>query len=211
MEKYNLKKNGVFFQIGANDGNDIFKGLVNKYKPSKVILVEPNKELIGSLRRNYKNIPNVNIINKAINTENKDVVLYLPAMHKKRGNKGENGISYTLGNISMIPMNDWGSKDNMIEIKAKGITFNDLCKQMKITHIDYLQIDTEGFDSEIIQSIDIEEKRFGFEPEITSKVSKLGFKIKEVPISYYPRTNKEGKKIGFKDGLRAIYCILKYR
>ena len=67
------------------------------------------------------------------------------------------------------------------------------------------------FKREIIQSVDIKENRFGFEPEITAKVSKMGHKIVEVPISYYPRTNEEGKKIGFKDGVRAIYCIWKYR
>ena len=53
--------------------------------------------------------------------------------------------------------------------------------------------------------------RFGFEPEITAKVARMKVRVKEVPISYYPRTNEEGKKIGFKDGLRAIYCIWKYR
>ncbi len=67
------------------------------------------------------------------------------------------------------------------------------------------------FKREIIQSVDIEEKRFGFEPEITEKLSSRGIKIKEVAISYAPRTNEEGKKIGFKDGVRAIYCIWKYR
>ena len=67
------------------------------------------------------------------------------------------------------------------------------------------------FKREIIQSVDIEEKRFGFEPEITEKLSARGIKIKEVAISYDPRTNEEGKKIGFKDGVRAIYCIWKYR
>ena len=67
------------------------------------------------------------------------------------------------------------------------------------------------FKREVIQSIDLEEKRFGFEPEVTSKIAKKGIEIKEVPISYYPRTNEEGKKIGFKDGIRAIYCIVKYR
>ena len=67
------------------------------------------------------------------------------------------------------------------------------------------------FKREVIQSVDIKENRFGFEPEITAKVSKMGIKIKEVPISYYPRTNEEGKKIGFKDGVRAIICIWKYR
>jgi len=67
------------------------------------------------------------------------------------------------------------------------------------------------FKREIIQAVDIKENRFGFEPEITAKVAKMQVRIKEVPISYYPRTNEEGKKIGFKDGLRAIYCIWKYR
>jgi len=68
----------------------------------------------------------------------------------------------------------------------------------------------KAFKREIIQSIKIEENRFGFEPEITAKISKGNYRIIEVPISYKPRTKEEGKKIGFKDGLRAIYCIIKY-
>ncbi len=67
------------------------------------------------------------------------------------------------------------------------------------------------FKRDVIQSVDIEENRFGFEPEITAKISKMRIRIAEVPISYNPRTSKEGKKIGFKDGLRAIYVIFKYR
>jgi glycosyltransferase involved in cell wall biosynthesis len=66
------------------------------------------------------------------------------------------------------------------------------------------------FKREIIQGIEIEENRFGFEPEITAKLAKLDCKIYEVGISYYGRTYAEGKKIGWKDGFRAIYCILKY-
>lgn len=61
-----------------------------------------------------------------------------------------------------------------------------------------------------IQDLVIEENRFGFEPEITAKVAKLGLRIYEVPISYYGRTYAEGKKIGWKDGFSAIRCILKY-
>ena len=68
----------------------------------------------------------------------------------------------------------------------------------------------KAFRSDIIKNIRIEEKRFGFEPEITAKISKLNCRIYEVGISYYGRTYKEGKKIGWKDGFRAIYCILKY-
>jgi glycosyltransferase involved in cell wall biosynthesis len=66
------------------------------------------------------------------------------------------------------------------------------------------------FRREIIQNIRIEENRFGFEPEITAKVAKLDCRIYEVGISYYGRTYHEGKKIGWRDGFRAIYCILKY-
>ena len=67
------------------------------------------------------------------------------------------------------------------------------------------------FKREIIQSLVLKEKRFGFEPEVTAKISKVkGIRIYEVGISYYGRTFEEGKKIGWKDGFRAIYCILKY-
>ena len=67
------------------------------------------------------------------------------------------------------------------------------------------------FRSEIIKSIKFQEKRFGFEPEVTAKIASIPrIRIYEVGISYYGRTYEEGKKIGWKDGFRAIYCILKY-
>jgi len=69
----------------------------------------------------------------------------------------------------------------------------------------------KAFRREIIQSIDIRENRFGFEPEITAKIARnKNWRIYEVGISYYGRTYDQGKKIGWKDGFRAIYCILKY-
>ena len=67
------------------------------------------------------------------------------------------------------------------------------------------------FKREIIQNMKLKEKRFGFEPEVTQKISKIkGIKIYEVGISYYGRTYEEGKKINWKDGLKALYCIIKY-
>jgi glycosyltransferase involved in cell wall biosynthesis len=66
------------------------------------------------------------------------------------------------------------------------------------------------FRREVLQKIAIEENRFGFEPEITAKVAKLDCAIYEVGISYYGRTYKEGKKIGWRDGFRAFYAIVKY-
>ena len=67
------------------------------------------------------------------------------------------------------------------------------------------------FKREIIQGLELHEKRFGFEPEVTAKISRIkGIRIYEVGISYYGRTYEEGKKIGWKDGFRAIYCIARY-
>jgi glycosyltransferase involved in cell wall biosynthesis len=66
------------------------------------------------------------------------------------------------------------------------------------------------FRREIIQSLTIEENRFGFEPEVTAKVARRGCRIYEVGISYFGRSYAEGKKIGWKDGVRAFYVILKY-
>ncbi|MBN1952692.1 MAG: glycosyltransferase family 2 protein [Bacteroidales bacterium] len=67
------------------------------------------------------------------------------------------------------------------------------------------------FKTDIIQSLALKEKRFGFEPEVTARISRVpDIRIYEVGISYYGRTYEEGKKIGWKDGFRALYCILKY-
>jgi glycosyltransferase involved in cell wall biosynthesis len=67
------------------------------------------------------------------------------------------------------------------------------------------------FDTKMIQSLNLVENRFGFEPEVTAKIARIPLvRIYEVGISYYGRTFEEGKKIGWKDGVRAIYCILKY-
>ena len=80
------------------------------------------------------------------------------------------------------------------------------------TNLNLTDIETcyKAFRREIIQSIDIEEERFGFEPEITAKIAKMKCRIYEVGISYYGRTYEEGKKIVWRDGLRALYCIIKY-
>jgi glycosyltransferase involved in cell wall biosynthesis len=81
-----------------------------------------------------------------------------------------------------------------------------------LTNINLTDMETcyKAFRREIIQSIPIEENRFGFEPEITVKVARRKLRIFEVGISYCGRTYEEGKKIGWKDGVRALYCLLKY-
>ncbi len=81
-----------------------------------------------------------------------------------------------------------------------------------LTNLNLTDMETcyKVFKRDVLQRIQVEEDRFGFEPEITAKVSKLGCVIYEVGISYYGRTYAEGKKIGLKDGFRAVYAMLKY-
>ena len=81
-----------------------------------------------------------------------------------------------------------------------------------LTNINLSDMETcyKAFRREIIQSIPIEENRFGFEPEITVKVAKRKLRIYEVGIGYWGRTYEEGKKIGWKDGFRALWCLIKY-
>jgi hypothetical protein len=73
-----------------------------------------------------------------------------------------------------------------------------------------MEVGLKVFKSSIIKQVSIRENRFGFEPEITAKISKLNCRIYEVPISYHGRTYKEGKKIGWKDGISALRCIIRY-
>ena len=84
---------------------------------------------------------------------------------------------------------------------------SNMCTNLNLTDMETCY---KVFKREVIQQIKIEENRFGFEPEITAKVAKLDVVIYEVGISYYGRTYKEGKKIGWRDGVRALYAIIKY-
>ncbi len=81
-----------------------------------------------------------------------------------------------------------------------------------LTNLNLTDVETgfKAFQAPLIKSIQIEEDRFGFEPEITAKLAKKRCRIYEVGISYYGRTYEEGKKIGWRDGLRALYVIVKY-
>lgn len=95
---------------------------------------------------------------------------------------------------------------------AVGNRFLTLMSNM-FTNLNLTDMETcyKVFRREVLEKITIQENRFGFEPEITAKVAKLKVPIYEVSISYYGRTYEEGKKIGWRDGVHAIWCILKYR
>ena len=86
-------------------------------------------------------------------------------------------------------------------------TLSNMCTDLNLTD---MEAGYKAFRREILQRIRLEEDRFGFEPEITAKVSRLNLRIYEVPISYYGRTYAEGKKIDWRDGVAALWYILKY-
>jgi glycosyltransferase involved in cell wall biosynthesis len=100
-----------------------------------------------------------------------------------------------------------GYKQN--QLANKFLTgFSNFMTGLKVTDMETCY---KAFKGDLIRSVDIKENRFGFEPEITAKVSKRKVKLVEVPIHYYPRTKEEGKKIKLKDGFRALWCITKYK
>lgn len=90
----------------------------------------------------------------------------------------------------------------------KGLTL--LSNMLTDLNLTDMEVCYKAFRREILQKITIEEDRFGFEPEITAKVAKLKCRIYEVGVSYAGRSYAEGKKIGFRDGLHAIWCVIKY-
>jgi len=128
---------------------------VRAEKPDLVILVEPNRDFEPIIRKHYEGVQNVFIFSKAIYYENKpDVSLFVPGKRGVFGSRADNGWTYSHLHFSLVPMNDWGSKEDMVELKTSGIRFDTLCSVFGLTQIDYLQMDTEGFDSEIIKMID---------------------------------------------------------
>jgi FkbM family methyltransferase len=204
----------VFFQIGTNNGNDLFRELVIKEKPDMVILVEPNKLLIDEIKQNYHNIKNVYIYNNAIYYNDDEVIeLYIAAKNGIIGTRADNGIIYDSGHFTLLPMNDWGNKNDMVKITSTGITFDKICSSHGITNIDYLQIDTEGFDSEIIKMIDLSKykinrirfEKWGFKTECFTdyhkqKAHELGINGMNTAINKLKEYNYVLNDINDKDG-----------
>jgi FkbM family methyltransferase len=212
----------VFFQIGTNNGNDMFREKVIKNQPDCVILVEPNEKLINEIKQNYSNIKNVHIYNNAIYyNDDETIELYIPAKNGIVGTCADNGLVYNDGHFSLLPMNDWGNKDDMVKISSKSITFDKICEIHGITNIDYLQIDTEGFDSEIIKMIDLSKykinkirfEKWGFKTECFTdyhqeKSDDLGINGMNKCIDKLKHHNYEINDISDSDGNDIIATLI---
>lgn len=181
----------TFVQIGTHTGDDEFNELVRKENPDLVVLVEPNSELIDQIIENYSYIlDKVKIENIAINTKSGPCEVVIPKnpLPLPDGNYCELGTAH----YSLLPMDDWG--DDFKTIQVNGMTFSDLCEKYSITEIDYLQTDTEGFDSQIILSVDFDK-----------------VKIKKLQYEYWPfksedqykRYGEDSKKYGI-NGMQEV-------
>jgi glycosyltransferase involved in cell wall biosynthesis len=106
-------------------------------------------------KQNYNNIENVHIYNNAIYYNDDEVIeLYIAAKNGIIGTRADNGIIYDSGHFTLLPMNDWGNKNDMVKITSTGITFDKICSSHGITNIDYLQIDLEADMGTTISTLD---------------------------------------------------------
>ena len=180
-----LKSNKVLVQIGTNTGMDDFNALARGIYSSKIVLVEPNAALNNKIHGQYKGVNNYCIENVAITKEGVGQVTLVHPKNvlDKRGNP-TNSPHYTSGHFSILPMDDWG--DNLDTLQADTMTFVALCEKHSMTEIHYLQIDAEGYDCEIIKSIDF--KRI--------HIDAIKFEDWSFPEDCFKKYGIEGKQYG---------------
>ena len=184
----------TFIQIGTNNGDDEFNHIVKKENPDLVILVEPNTTLNEEIIKNYSFISDrIHIENIAINTKSGPCEVVIPKnpLLLPDGNICELGTAH----YTLLPMDDWGN--DFTSIKVNGLTFSDLCEKYSISEIDFLQTDTEGFDSEIILSIDFDR----------IKINKIKYEYWPFDEDQYIRYGKESKKYG-RNGMELVEAKL---
>jgi glycosyltransferase involved in cell wall biosynthesis len=188
---------------GSRDGSvEILKELQRQYPQIKIALQPKNMGKGAALRRGIQEATGLYVVIQDADLEydpSEYPILLNPLM------QGEADVVYGsrfLGGHAHRVLYFWHSVGNWLLTLFSNI----------LTNVNLTDMETcyKMFRREVIQSIPIEENRFGFEPEITVKIAKRRLRIYEVGISYWGRTYEEGKKIGWKDGMRALWCLLKY-
>jgi glycosyltransferase involved in cell wall biosynthesis len=188
---------------GSRDGSrDILVGLQNTYPQMRVLLQPHNMGKGAALRRGFQEATGDFVVVQDADLEYDPAELPNLLEPLLQGKADVVYGSRVLGGAPHRVLYFWHSVGN------RALTLLSNC----LTNINLSDMETcyKVFRREVIQSIPIEEDRFGFEPEITVKIAKRRLRIYEVGISYWGRTYEEGKKIGWKDGVRALWCLLKY-
>ena len=200
VKKVRIKKEIIIVDGGSTDGTkEILKENLSK-KVDKIIYT--------------KTIGKGEAVSKGIKKATGDIIIiqdadleYDPNDYKKIIKPIiDDKVDVCYGSRFLEKGNSTGYKKNYIANKfltKLSNFYNKLC-------VTDMETCYKAFKKEVIKKIKIEEKKFGMEPEITAKVKKMGCRFMEVPISYYPRTLEEGKKMSFLDGIEAIKCIIKY-
>ena len=177
IKKYlDLQSNKLFFQIGTNDGNDAFRLLVEEYEPEKIFLVEPWGSLYEKIHKSYSG-KNYTLIEGVIHDKKEDeTVLYFP----------DDAFNCT-GNSTLVPMQNW-NKEKLTPRKAPAYNFNDICQEHNITEIEFLMLDTEGFDNIILNSINFNKVKIN-----NIMTENFNFDTEECYTDYYKERNLLGK------------------
>jgi glycosyltransferase involved in cell wall biosynthesis len=192
----------VIVDDGSIDGTkDLLQTLSNN-PIVKIVFNDSNKGKGYSLRTGFKYAvgPFVGIQDADLEYDPKDLIKFLPPLINNQAD-AVFGSRFKSGDVGRV-LYFWHSLGNKFLTTLSNMTTNLNLTDMETCY--------KVIRKEILDSIVLEENRFGFEPEITAKLAKKRARIYEVGISYYGRTYEQGKKIGWKDGFRAIYCILKY-
>lgn len=188
---------------GSQDGSrEILAELQKEYRQVRVLLQPHNLGKGAALRRGIREATGDFVIIQDADLEYDPVDYHILLDPLIRAKADVVYGSRFLGDAPHRVLYFWHSVGNRV------LTLLSNC----LTNINLTDMETcyKAFRREVIQSIPLEEDRFGFEPEITVKIAKRRLRIYEVGISYWGRTYEEGKKIGWKDGLRAVWCLLKY-
>ena len=205
LSKINLEKEIVIVNDGSTDNTELKINEFLKNSNLNINLIkQENQGKGGAIRTAIKHATGDIIIIQDADLEydpNDYNKLVMPIINK------EAQVVYGSRRLNL----DTGKKHSGFRFYAGGVILTFIINLLYNAKITDEPTCYKLFDSEIIKNINLKCKRFEFCPEVTAKVIKKGIKIKELPISYYPRSVEEGKKINWKDGIEAVWTLIKYR
>lgn len=198
-----VSKQIIVIDDGSTDGTrDVLEGLKERYENMRVLLQPRNRGKGAALRLGFEHATGDYVLVQDADLEYDPAeypVLLRPLIEDKADVVyGSRFLTTKQHRVLFF----WHSVGNRLLTLISNMFTN--------LNLSDMETGFKVFRREVIQSIKLEQNRFGFEPEVTVKIARMKLRIYEVGISYYGRTYEEGKKIGWKDGVKALWCIVKY-